>query len=94
MSQQEIAESLNISQQAISTWMTGKRKPTPIIQQLLLRFASRHGIKAREAEPVFSEMKRFMNSRNGQEFAKLICLYAQMPPKDKKRILRYAEKLI
>ena len=58
MSQEQMATRLNVSQQAVLQWMTGKRKPAAETMPELLKFAQDGGIDISnyEANPQYDEI--------------------------------------
>ena len=93
ITQSDMADKLHVSQQAISTWMTGKRSPSQRTQGLLLDFGAKHGISVAPVDLAMVKMKRFVASGKGVEFIRVIRLYSRMSPANKKKFITYTESL-
>lgn len=95
MSQSELAERLKISQQCISTWLNGNRRPRPAIRKTLLAFSSGKGIESSmlAIDPKTRELLAFLDDRGSGELSRILSLYVSVPGKCRRKILRFAESL-
>ena len=92
MSQQQLADTFHVSQQAIASWISGTREPSSIRRMLMLEFAAKHGIRTVERDHV-TEMMAFIRSRKGKQFVKLIMLYDRLSESERRGLLKCAERL-
>ncbi len=93
LAQQDMADKLHVSQQGISTWMTGIRNPGKITRRNILNLVTEHGIKAEFAELGLMKMKRLLRLRKGRDLVRMFELYFRMSKEDKKKFVRFAKKL-
>ncbi len=95
MSQVALADRLKVSQQAISLWLNNIRNPRAQIMPVLLKLAQDTGLNISnyEKNPDIDRISRFLRENNSKEFKRLIELYDRMRLLDKKKFLKYAEKM-
>jgi len=93
MSQEELADTLHISQQSVSAYMHGRRYPSPQTEKTLLAFAAKHNIKV-NSEYAGTELMQLQKLLlTSEAFARLVRLYDKMTGANRKKLVRYAEKL-
>lgn len=96
LSQQEFADTLRVGQQSVSAWLNGHRFPrrsTAIPR--LLKFARRNGIDLEkyESDSSRSTLLEYLDMGDGRELATLLELYVRMDKADRRKFIRYAEKV-
>ncbi|HBC88782.1 MAG TPA: hypothetical protein DCZ94_17710 [Lentisphaeria bacterium] len=92
MSQQELAEYCGKSQQCVSTWLNGSRKPGPRPRGRLLELAGENQIDAGSYGIISGAgtLRRYLGGRESDELARIFSLYIKMSKQNRKKFLKYA----
>lgn len=93
VSQDELADTLHISQQSISAYMYGTRYPSHKNEQTLLHYALKHNIPVDYEHTAYEQMKMQKLLLTDAGFARLLTFYDRMSVANRKKLIRYAEKI-
>ena len=96
ISQQELAEKLVVSQQTISAWLRGTRRPGQHVAHKLSDFCLKNGIepgKYRRDQPG-SRIIEYFQHRKGRELARILELYLDMDEACRGKLMARAGKML
>ncbi len=95
LSQQELADRCNVSQQSISNWKNRTRNPGIYAKKELVDLAKKEGIdlKKYETDPAREVISRYLEMNKGRELVRLFDLYAKMSRSQRMKLLKYANSL-
>lgn len=95
-SQRDLAELCNVSQQCMSTWNLGLRKPGVFAKKMLYELACKEGIDLGKYETVSPKdaIAGYLGKDKGKEFIGLFELYRQMSRGTRGKFLKYAKTLV
>ena len=93
--QEEMAAKLKVSQQAISNWLNARRNPSPETIPALLKMAQDAGLDIGMYEPnsEFGRITEYMRKNEGRELVRSFELYSRMTVANRKRFMKYAERM-
>ncbi len=95
LSQQELAERCNVSQQSISNWKNRTRNPGIYAKKVMVALAEKEGIDLGkyETDPARDRINRYLEQNKGRELVRIFELYQKMSRSDRNKLLKYANSL-
>ncbi|HCE42558.1 MAG TPA: hypothetical protein DET40_03305 [Lentisphaeria bacterium] len=93
--QEEMAAKLKVSQQTISNWLNGMRRPKEESIPELLKLAGSSGIEISSyvANPEFDRINEYLSKNRGRDLKRLFDLYGKMSKANRLKFLRHVERM-
>ncbi|HCE42850.1 MAG TPA: hypothetical protein DET40_04830 [Lentisphaeria bacterium] len=94
-SQQDLAEHCKVTQQSISSWKNGVRKPGDFARRRILELAREAEIDPGryECDPVRDAITKYLEKNTGKDLVRVISLYEKMSDGSRDKLLGYAKTL-
>ena len=95
LTQTDLSDMLNVSQQSISNWQNGSRNPSADAKRKLVETAAKNGIDVNKYKmnPEIRAIRKLAETRKGKEFIRIFEQYTRMSQVNKKKFIDCAEKL-
>jgi transcriptional regulator with XRE-family HTH domain len=96
LSQQDLSERCNVSQQSISNWKNRARNPGVFAKQKLFELAQKEGVDLSkyETDSARDAITKFLEKNKGKELVRMFELYQKMSKKARINFLRYGNTLV
>ena len=96
LSQQDLAEQCQVSQQSISNWKNKTRNPGIFARQMLFKLAQKEklDLSKYEVDNVNNTIARQLEKGNSKEISRLLEIYGKMSNKARVKFLRYGNTLV
>ncbi len=95
LSQQELADRCNVSQQSISNWKNRTRNPGIYAKKAMVELAEKEGVDLSkyETDSTRDAITRYLEKNKGRELVRIFELYQKMTRSDRNKLLKYANSL-